>query len=292
MCESTSGAHGSHVKEIKQDQLELKERHDAPVSPARGAADASSDGIACESKAFRTTSKQVAVDETSKRGKDCNTDVAEAEWQRRLDHLRQTVEEELSGIAGVVATSLRDAANVRPLHPPPPLQGLPSGGAEMAGTFAVIDETAPMSSSRIGLQESARRQSLELIAGQVQKDILKFQDCINGMSSLAADKLGNRYPDDPVARDYQVALVQLQLRLNEGLASTLNDVMARIHPAAQVPEITPMSGDLLTLPESIRQRHGLGAGCGKEASRRSGPCCGGQHLVLANARTPRLCEQP
>jgi len=261
--ESTSTAHGIHGKQLKH-VLDVIERRDSAMQPAPGvanAADASSDGIAHESK----TPRPRLADAGQGNGR-----AGEQEVQRCMDRLRRSVEAELSSIASTVATSLREAAVARPRTP-----RLPPATTEASKAFAVVDEVPPMSSSRRG----AERLKAAVIAEQVQKDLLKFQERINTNMSSAADKLGGDYPETPLARDYQIALVQLQLRLNEGLSLAMSDVMTKIHPAAQDSELAGMS--IVSDPQHIRQqeKENVGGRCGIQGS---DPCCGKRLVIVAN----------
>merc|ERR1711924_111863 len=55
---------------------------------------------------------------------------------------------------------------------------------------------------------------------------------INDGTFAAAIKLGKSFPDNGVSRDYQIALVQLQLHLNDALSGAIADIVAKINPAA------------------------------------------------------------
>lgn len=309
--ETTSTAQGVHAKELRH-ATELIEKHASSSNQARGLAivgDASSEGIASESKAPKPKMAETCQTSTAQQ-------VAEPEVQKCMDRLRRSMEEELNSIAHAVASSLRDAAAARaPLKPHTPRGAgaayVPStftpraaAAAGPDGTFGVVDEFAlrswkaePLGSTRKASLEAAKKQNL-LVAEKVKQDLLKLQDHINYCSSLAADMLGGSYPTDPVARDYQIALVQLQLRLNEGLSITMADVMTKIHPAA--PVLTEeAAAELLALPSSEGWRGGasssrkalaplaIGPLCGMGHTPRTDACCGKSMVIVSNESGPR-----
>jgi hypothetical protein len=166
----------------------------------------------------------------------------EDEIEKCMNRLRQCMENELNAIREAIRIKLRqDAA----LH-------MQASGR----TFAVVDEPRqPIWSGRP--KDSARLQNQVWLAEQVQSDLVKFQHMINDGAFAAASKIGNSFPDSDIARDYQIALVQLQLHLNDGLSGAIADVVAKINPAAG-DEL--QSGDFCKAPHTP-SRHPAGQ-CG------------------------------